>query len=227
MYRLELASFFGVEGTYYGIEDELYGLKKLIEVIGNTVINEEKEFIEIQKKQQEREGEYYSSPTQNELAAWHKKAFRQFTYKAIMSLIQSTFESGLQNLHDLLVNENQIEEHRKDKTKLKDTLTSLSQLDTSFLTFWDEIRPYAFIRNKLGHRDGIFYEDDANVDAYNAFVRTRSDVTAKDEGKQNGKRKYRLKIHNSTILSDYLKLVTTIFSKLSMVCYNRAAITKK
>lgn len=228
LYRWELACFFGVEGTYYGIEDELYGLGKLIEVVGNTIVNEERELIEIRRKEQENYGEDYNPPTPIELAAWHKKAFRQFTYKAIMSLVQSTFEAGVQRLHQLLVKENQIEDKRgKNKEKLRDTLDSFIQLDSSFASFWNDARPYTFIRNKLEHQDGVFYDGDSNIDAIRVFVKDRQDISITDEGFEDGRKKYRLKINKSSVLTDYLKLVNSIFARLSITANNRPAVIKK
>ncbi|NSL87013.1 hypothetical protein ECE50_009240 [Chitinophaga sp. Mgbs1] len=226
-YRFELAFFFGEEGRFYGIEDELHDLGELIKVVGKTVISEEAEFHAVQRREQENAGEDYQSPTEGELAVWHKLKYRQFTYKAMISLIQSTFEAGAQRLHALLTAEGQIEDLRKDREKLGDTLKDFAQLDPSLAAYWDQVRPFMFIRNKVGHQDGVYYKGDSNVDAFESFVEHRTDIKVTDEGILNGKHSFRMKITKSTVLTDYLNLVKEIFSELYKTAINRPVVSKK
>ena len=105
MYYHSLLEFEGVEGHYYGINDELHDLGKLIDTMGDTVLREEKEFNEIAKVERNSEEGY---PTPKVLKVWHKKNYRQFTYRSMMLLIHTAFEDGIVNLYDILVAENRI-----------------------------------------------------------------------------------------------------------------------
>jgi hypothetical protein len=88
-----------VDGTSYGIIDELHDLDRLIERIGHTVVKEEREFKDVEKVIDPED----PFPSEEVLKLWHKKMYRQFTYKSMMMLIYTTFETGIVDFYNLLV----------------------------------------------------------------------------------------------------------------------------
>lgn len=104
-YYYTLLQFHGVEGYLYGISQDLDNLKRLIQLIGPTIVQEEEEFREIEKKEYDP---HFPIPSDKVIAAWHKKTYRQFTYKAIFLLIQSVFESGLKDFYQILFDEQRV-----------------------------------------------------------------------------------------------------------------------
>jgi hypothetical protein len=116
-YYYSLVAFEGVDGTSYGIIDELHDLDRLIERIGHTVVKEEREFKDVEKVIDPED----PFPSEEVLKLWHKKMYRQFTYKSMMMLIYTTFETGIVDFYNLLV----VEGRKADSLRRKNVLDIL------------------------------------------------------------------------------------------------------
>lgn len=146
-YHSGLQAIEGVEGQAYGIMDELHDLGKLLETIGTTVKKEEKEFREIEREQFDEETR---EPTTKVLANWHKKMYRQFTYKSMMMLIHTVFENSMVRLLNYLNEEGRIQV-TVHKEVVVDIIKALKDLDVSIQPLIDRVRAFNFVRNRIAH----------------------------------------------------------------------------
>lgn len=209
-YSTTLDAFGGVEGTSYGIMDELYDLGKLLETIGQTVVKEEKDFREIEKAERDPDGYEMSSKI---LAAWHKKMYRPFTYRAMLMLIHSHFEDASILLYRILVEEGRIKD-TVHKEGILDILKELRRLDSSLPALYDKVRGFNFLRNKLAHADGNFHEKERDYDAFKRLYSSRADIEIIKHSFPKGKFTHSMKVIKSTIHSDYLEVIKQIFIAL-------------
>jgi hypothetical protein len=211
MYYHSLLEFEGVEGHHYGINDELFDLGKLIDTMGETIIREEKEFQAVEKVELQSEEGW---PTERVLKVWHKKNYRQFTYRSMMLLIHTTFEDGMVNLYNILVMEERIADTVDRRKKIVDIIKVLQSLDPSITGLLDEIRGYNFIRNKVAHAGGYYEVPSTDVDAFNKLVRDGADIHVEELRKKKGRFTHRMQITRSTVLKDYLDVIRNVFAGL-------------
>jgi hypothetical protein len=208
-YYYNLIRFEGVEGGSYGIMDELRDFKKLIRIIGDTVVKEEKEF-RILEKSADPDGPF---PSEQMLGAWHKKMYRQFTYKSLMLLIQTTFETGMVTFYNILVADGRLTDNVRKKNVL-DLLRALKGLDTTLPALIDPVRGFNFIRNKMAHMDGYYKDPDTDIDAFKKLQKNRSDIIIKKLTSPRGKHTHEMTITRSTVLTDYLDIIGKVFQGL-------------
>lgn len=202
--------FEGVEGKYYGIDDELYGLKKLIDVIGEIVAREENAFKDVENAARQSEEGY---PNEDVLNIWHKKHYRQFTYRSTMLLIHTTFEDGIVRLYNILVTENRISNTVQKKTIL-DIIEGIKELDSEIPVLLSIVRGYNFIRNKVAHSGGYYQDASTDIDAFNSLVKGRKNIQIKKLTSPMGHFTHRRQITRSSILKDYLDVIGKIFTAL-------------
>jgi|GEM_PF-6924158 len=220
MYDHDLDLFEGVEGHYHGIMDDLYNLKKLIELIGESVVKEEKAFKEIE--QQEFDPEILF-PSEKLINAWHKKSYRPFSYKAMFMFIQSVFENGVSELRSLMV-----DAHRLNVTKRNNGLLSTLKefkVDGAPLEAGDPlIRMFNFIRNKVTHTDGYFMRqgDKMEFQELMRFVESRNDLLVTELKHARGEYTHRIQVKQSSVLKDYLELIVKVFEILIKHARNAA-----
>lgn len=208
-YYFDLLAFEGVEGSSYGIMDELRDLKKLIATIGDTVIKEEQEFKLIEKSADPDD----TFPSHEILGAWHKKMYRQFTYKSLMLLIQTTFETGMVTFYNMLVTEGRIADSVRRKNVL-DILKALKGSDPALPALIDQVRGYNFIRNKLAHMDGYYKDPDTDIDAFKRMVNSGAAISIRKLSSSSSKHTHEMKITRSTVLTGYLNTITKVFEAL-------------
>lgn len=208
-YYFDLLAFEGVEGSSYGIMDELRDLKKLIATIGDTVVKEEEEFKLIEKSSDPDD----SFPSDIMLSAWHKKMYRQFTYKSLMLLIQTTFETGMVTFYNMLVTEGRIPDNVRRKNVI-DILKALKGFDSALPTLTDQVRGYNFIRNKLAHMDGYYKDPDTDIDAFKKLVNSGAAISIKKLSSSAIKYTHEMKITKSTVLTGYIDTITKVFDAL-------------
>lgn len=174
MYEHDLDMFEGVEGYHYGIIDDLDNLKKLIDLIGKSVIEEENDFREI--KRQEFDPETLV-PSEKLMAAWHKKLYRPFSYKAMFMLIQSIFENGIADLRFLMLDAKRLKVSKRDNGLLR-TLKEFKNNGAPITTEERLVKIFSFIRNKITHSDGYFKREGEKIEFRELmrFVETRADI---------------------------------------------------
>ena len=217
MYYHSLQEFEGVEGHYYGITDELYDLGKLIDTMGETIVKEEKEFQAVEKEELQSEEGW---PTQRVLKVWHKKNYRQFTYRSMMLLIHTTFEDGMVNFYNILVAEKRIPDTVDRRKKIPDIIKVLQGLDPSIGSLLDEIRGYNFIRNKIAHAGGYYQDPSTDIDAFKKVVKDRTDIQIEELKTPKGRFTHRIQITRSTLLKDYLEVIRKVFAGLLKGAHN-------
>lgn len=208
-YYYDLVAFEGVEGSSYGIMDELRDLKKLIATIGDTVVKEEREFKVIEKSADPDD----AFPSDKMLVVWHKKMYRQFTYKSLMLLIQTTFETGMVTFYNMLVSEGRIADSVRRKNVL-DILKALKSFDPALPTLTDQVRGYNFIRNKLAHMDGYYKDPDTDIDAFKKLVNSGAAISIKKLPSSTIKHTHEMTITRSTVLTSYLDTIIKVFEAL-------------
>lgn len=209
-YNTSLLAFEGVEGRAYGIMDEIHDLRKLVETIGATVELNEKEFRQIEKEEFNEETRELTS---NVLANWHKKMYRQFTYKSLLLLIHTTFENGMSQFFDLLTEEKRIQTTVHKKVVV-DIMTALKGLDPGLDALIAKVRALNFIRNKVAHADGYYHEQQKDFDAFKKFASTRDDIQIEKLGSPKGEFTHRMKIKRSTVIKEYLDVMVQVFTSL-------------
>lgn len=211
MYYHSLQEFEGVEGHYYGIYDELYDLGKLIDAMGEIVVREEKDFRIVEK---EELGSEESWPTERVLKVWHKKNYRQFTYRSMMLLIHTTFEDGMVNLYNILVKENRIVDNVDRRKNILDIIKVIQGIDPSITGLLDKIRGYNFIRNKIAHAGGYYEDHSKDIDAFEKLLREGADVHVEELKKKKDRFTHRMQITRSTVLKNYLDVIRKVFDGL-------------
>lgn len=208
-YDHALDAFEGVEGQHYGIIDEINNLGKLIETIGVTVVENEKEFRAVAAEEYEE----MSYPGDKTLAVWHKKTYRQFSYKAMMMLVHSIFEDGLVDLYNLLVREGRINHTLINPSELKSVMRvydKLAILDPNLPGFRDAIRGFKFIRNKIAHSDGYYLPGEHDHDGFLALG-SRTDLKVETLFSPQGNNTHKMTILRSSVLTEYLRLTKKVF----------------
>jgi hypothetical protein len=209
-YHTSLQSFEGVEGRAYGVMDEVHDLGKLLETIGTTVEINEKEFRQIEREEFDEET---LELTPRVLANWHKKMYRQFTYKSLLLLIHTTFENGMVRFFDLLTEEGRIQRPVHKKVVV-DIIRALKDLDPSIEPLIDRVRALNFVRNKVAHADGYYNETQTDYDAFKKFAATRDDIHIERLSHADGKFTHRMKIKRSTVIQEYLDVMGLVFTGL-------------
>jgi hypothetical protein len=211
-YSYALQGFEGGTGSQYGIVDELYDLGKWIEVIGETVVKEEKEFQEIEKHDPDLE---FGFPSQNLLDAWHKKMFRPFSYKQLMMGIHTSFNDAMVSFYELLVSEGRIADtvHIGNRNVL-DILKELKGLDPTLPDLLDQVRGFNFIRNRVTHNDGFYHEKIKDITSFNNIIKGRTDIQTEQLRSLRGEYTHRMKILRSTIMTDYIGVIRKVFDGL-------------
>jgi hypothetical protein len=215
-YHIGLQMIEGVEGRAYGIMDELHDLGKLLETIGATVEKEEKEFREIEKEEFDEETRELTTKV---LANWHKKMYRQFTYKSLLMLIHTAFENGMVRLFDFLTDEARIQVTVHKKGVL-DIIKNLKDLDPSIEPLIDQVRALNFIRNRVAHADGYYSETMTDYDAFKKFVSTRNDIKVEKLTNAKGKFTHRMQIKQSSVIKEYLQVIDQVFTGLISGAHN-------
>lgn len=211
-YHLSLEMINGIEGTAYGVMDELHDMEKLIESIGKTVEMAEKEFKKIMEAEYEAEN---GQLTPEILKNWHKKMYRQFTYKSLMMLIHTAFEKWGGKLLNLLEEEKRIVYTGDRRRSIFDVLKELACLDTRIQELTGKARAYNFLRNVMAHPDGYFDEKKAgDYDSFKKRMSKRSDLSIIKFNEPKGKYTHRVQIKQSTVLKDYITLIKQIFEVL-------------
>ncbi len=141
MYRHDLDMFEGIPYSFHGITDEFDHLSKLIEVIGESVISQEKEFEKISKEENNTENFF---PSDKLIDNWYKKTYRMFSYKAMLTVIHGVFERGLTDLYRILKESKRITFEIKSD-KLLDILKEFKGLDSTMELYILQVRPFNFI----------------------------------------------------------------------------------
>ena len=216
MYWADLKSFEGVPYTLYGINDELDNLSKLIEVIGESVLAQEKDFKEISS---EEEAIQNSFPTDKMIDNWHKKNYRSFSYKALLTVIHSDFEMALKDLFKILTEAKRINFKIKND-KLMDILKDFKALDNSLDPLILKAWPFNFIRNKVIHSNGYFVKTDKGYVEFERFIKDRVDIEVKQLPSTNSEFTHRVIIKQSSLLKDYIQLIREIISSLLKAAHN-------
>ena len=209
-YYYALLSFEGIEGRSYGIMDELHDLEKLIDLIGASIVKEEKEFKEIEKVEKRSEEPW---PTNNILKVWHKKNYRQFSYRSMLMLIHTTFGQGLVNLYDLLLSEKRLKT-KVDRRKSIDDILKVLQSDPSISGIMYQIRAFGFIRNSVAHAGGYYEDPSSDIEAFKKFVKDRTDIKITKLKEPKGRFNHHMEITKSSVLKDYLALIRKVFEGL-------------
>lgn len=222
LYHLNLDCFEGVPGTAHGITDDLDNLSDFIKVIGDSVLEQEKEFNTIYSEEQSADVVFLTDRT---LVNWYKKHYRSFSYKAILTVIHGVFETGLTDLHTMLTENKRITFDFKNQ-QLMDKLKDFKKLEPTLQPLIDKARPFNFIRNKILHSDGYFKRD-SRYQAFENFVKGRSDIVVSTLPAPNTKYTHRISIRQSGVLHDYLRLIQEIFTVLVKAAHNARYIEVK
>jgi hypothetical protein len=209
-YERDLDAFEGIEGYAYGIMDELHDIEKLIGTIGVTVEKEEQDFRQIERE--EMNGEFFEL-TPRMLESWHKKMYRQFTYKSLILLIHTSFENGMINFFNLLKDHGRINA-MVFRENVSDIIKELQLLHPSVPILKDQIRAFNFVRNAIAHRDGYFEIGAKDYDAFKKYVAARTDIKIIPLKAKKGKLTHRLVITRSSLLKGYLELILNVFTAL-------------
>lgn len=217
-YHLSLDHFEGVEGHAYGITDELHDLKKIIELVGEMVVKEEREFKEIERNDADSEFGFLGAEV---LRAWHKKMIRPFSYKYFLMGIHTTFNDAMISFYDLLVAEKRIADtiHPKNKNVL-DILKELQYLDSELPAIYDQVRGFNFMRNRITHDNGYYAESKRDHDAFNKLVKSRNDIQVDKLSFSKGDFTRRVKVLRSAVLVDYIEVIKKVFAGLVRGAHN-------
>ena len=211
-YSYALQGFEGGTGSQYGIVDELHDLGKWIELVGETVVNAEKEFRKAEKEDADSE---YGFPSEKVLEVWHKKMFRPLSYKQLMMGIHTSFNDGIVSLYELLVSERRIADnvHIGNRNVL-DILKELKGLDPALPDLLDQVRGFNFIRNRVTHNDGYYHETLKDITAFKTVIKGRTDIQAEQLRSLRGEYTHRMKIQRSSIMTDYIAVIRKVFDGL-------------
>jgi hypothetical protein len=208
IYRLELDQFLGVPGTIYGLEDELDNLIEVIRAIGESVVQHEKEFGKIYDEEFDPETSFLSNRLLNN---WFKKRYRIFSYKAILILIHSLFEKSLIDLFYLLRSNKRISFRLPTSEKLTKLLEGFSKIEPALLEYLQPTKNYLFLRNIFVHNDGAFRNTDRGAVDFLSFAANKKNIAVTNSKSTGGRYTHQIKIKNSSLLIDYVKMIKQIF----------------
>jgi len=213
-YQYAIGRFEGIPFQCHGIFDDLDNLKMLITFIGKNVVQQEAEYEAVYKLSLQEEDNNY--PNVELEKAWHKKAYRPFTYTALFMLIQGLFETRLQELGMIIVQYGKLEKI-KAGNGVTDLVKEFRFLSDDIEKFYTPIKIYNLVRNKVGHSGGYFKKEDAFVFVeLEKFVATRFDISihAITHNGELGDFSHRIEINNSAILFEYIEMIKNLFKTI-------------
>jgi hypothetical protein len=217
-YQYELDRFEGVPYYHHGILDELDNLKELLMVIGESVLSQEREFKKIEKEESDP---HIGIATDRMIENWYRKQYRPFSYKAMVIMIQSTFENAIVRLHSILKDFRRIEFDLKNNY-LVDNLKEFQKLELTINNFMEQVRVYNYIRNRLIHNDGYCLQTDKPFQEMKKFARVRSDISIKKFKSPINNFTHKIEIQNSSFINDLLLLNKNIL--VALVASARKAV---
>ncbi|MDR6337666.1 hypothetical protein HNQ91_000688 [Filimonas zeae] len=221
-YQHDLDGFTGVPERLYGFTDEFNNLRQLIQDTGIMVKEAEYEFRQVLLNHPDDEGG--PSPNPEQLKVWHKKMYRRFTYKSLLMLIHSTFETQIIDFLNLMIRHKQISRTTKGDN-MPTIFSELDKVANEASEHYKKIRPFSFLRNKTGHLDGIFHQNDSNANEFIKFANKQSGLSLTKLSHDILNPQYRIIIINSSILINYINLAEDICNKLVTAARTKQAIT--